>query len=226
MKVIPVVALTCSIFIGLGACSPLAPRPDHSRFFILTPVSGTAASSSRNSASTLTLGIGPIDFPGYLRRPEVVTLATANEVDLSDDNRWAEPLDKNFSRVLTQNLTRLLGTNQVEKYPWSRNANVDYQVIVDVERFDTTSNRQSQLVARWTIKDGHTGKDLFASETTSSTPVTSGDGGPSAALSADLATLSKDIAVRITILAQDNRLTARTHESRELSSVESHDRAE
>jgi uncharacterized protein len=227
MKNIANVTLTCFILIGFGGCSPLAPRPDHSRFFILTPVAVAAHSGTVTSAgSTLILGIGPIDFPGYLRRPEVVTVTSANEVDLSDDNRWAEPLDKNFSRILTENLARLVGTSQVEKYPWSRNVNVDYQVVVDVQTFDTTSDRQSQLVARWAIKDGHTGRDLFASETSASTPVASGDGGASAALSADLAILSKDIADRIAILAAGSNGNGSAHDTHETSSLEAHDRAD
>ena len=86
MKVVSLAGLVCSIAVSLGACSPLAPRPDHSRFFILTPDSTNTDAYSKpvaTGASTLTLGIGPIDFPGYLPRPELVTLASANEVEQS-----------------------------------------------------------------------------------------------------------------------------------------------
>jgi hypothetical protein len=156
----------------------------------------------------MTIGIGPIEFPDYLRRLEVVTRTSDNQLDLSSEKRWGEPLDKNFARVLSENLSQLLNTQQLEKYPWPRRTEIDYQVTVDVQRFETSANGQSQLVARWTIKDGRTGKDLYASETNASAPVGQGEAGASAALSSNLATLSRDIATHITALHQNPQPTA------------------
>ena len=189
----------------VSACSPLAPQPDYSKFFILTPISyGQGASAVQASAPagpSLTIGLGPIDFPGYLRRLDVVTRSSPNELDLSPDKRWSEPLDQNFERVLADNLATLLGTERIEKYPWPRRTQIDYQITIDVQRFETDSNQQSALVARWIIKDG-TGKDLSASRTAASSPVGAGDAGASIALSSDLATLSRDIAARVSELGR------------------------
>jgi uncharacterized lipoprotein YmbA len=201
-----------AMLIALGAClfaagcSPLAPRPDQSKFFILTPLSdgsGPAATpASSNADSPLTIGVGPIDFPDYLRRLEVVTRESPNQLDLSADKRWGEPLDKNFARVFSENISILLDTQRIEKYPWPVRTHVDYQIAIDVQRFETTSNGQSQLVARWIIKDGATGKDLYSSETTASAAVGGGETGASEALSSDLATLSREVAARVTELRQ------------------------
>ncbi len=122
--------LALGVCLASTACSPLAPRPDDSKFFILNPISdGAAAAVSPVSATqSLTIGIGPIEFPDYLRRLEVVTRTSANELDLSSDKRWGEPLDRNFARVLSENLSQLLNTQQLERYPWSRRTEVDYQV--------------------------------------------------------------------------------------------------
>ncbi len=199
------------VIAALAGCSPLAPRPDRSQFFILTPLAGrpdpSLTTGSANTNSRLAIGVGPIDFPGYLRTRQMVTLAAPNQVDLSPEKRWAEPLDKNFARVFAENLAQLLNTQRIEKYPWPRSTPIDYQVAVDVQNFETTTDGQSQLSAQWIIKDGSTGKDLYASRTLASTPVAAGDAGESAALSADLATLSTDIASRITALNQ-HRLSA------------------
>src|SRR5215469_885734 len=121
MKTTPLIIVAagiCALFLG---CSPLAPQPDRSKFFILSPVAAGVMPASTGGASTsqLTLGVGPISFPDYLRRPEIVTLNSPNQIDLSSEKRWGEPLDKDFSRVLTENLTRLLNTQKVEKYPWN-----------------------------------------------------------------------------------------------------------
>jgi uncharacterized protein len=191
-----IVLSTCAL---LASCSPLAPQPDHSKFFILTPLADGAApvpTPAVASNSSLTIGIGPIDFPDYLRRLEVVTRSSPNQLDLSAEKRWGEPLDKNFARVFSENISRLLNTQQIEKYPWPIRTHIDYQIEVNVQRFETTSDGQSQLTARWVIKDS-AGTDLYASETSASAPV---GPGASAALSSDLATLSREVADRVTEL--------------------------
>ena len=197
-----IIAISVGVVLGATACSPLAPRPDDSKFFMLSPISTASSGISTASYSQLALGIGPISFPDYLRRLSVVTVTSPNQIDLSPDKYWGEPLEKNFSRVLEENLSELLNTQQIEKYPWAHNVHIDYQVTVDVQRFDTGADGQSQLIARWMVKDGTTGKDLYASETRCGAPAASGEAGPSAALSQNLATLSRDIASQIVQLSQ------------------------
>lgn len=197
--------IAIAMCIAAAGCSPLAPRPNYSKFFILAPLAD-GASPGPTAASTalrqLAIGIGPIDFPDYLRRSQVVTRSAPNQIDLSTVDRWGEPLDKNFQRVLSENLAQLLNTYRIEQYPWYRKTQVDYQIAINVQNFETTTDGQSQLNARWIIKDGSNGKALYASETTANTPVGTGDTGASSALSNDLATLSREIASRVTELSQ------------------------
>jgi uncharacterized protein len=191
----------CAIAAG---CSVLSPQPDRSQFFILSPVSDSAGTTARPASnspdSQLTVGVGPVSFPDYLRRLAVVTRVAPNRIDFSDEKRWAEPLDKNFIRVLSENLATLLNTQRVEKYPWAIRTRVDYQIEVDVQRFETTSDGQSQLRASWIIRDGPSSKILYASQTTADAPAGTDTISASSALSSDLATLSKDIASRVTDL--------------------------
>jgi uncharacterized lipoprotein YmbA len=184
-------------------CSPLAPRQDYTKFFVLTADQANPPPATRDSK--LAIGIGPIDFPDYLKRLEVVTRATSNRLEVSPVERWGESPDKNFERVLSQNLAQLLQTERIEKYPWSRHTAVDYQIVIYVERFETTAAGQAQLNARWIIKDPATDKDLYASETIATAPVTAGDGSAAIALSADLGTLSRNIASRIRTLSEQHR---------------------
>jgi len=192
----------CLVMLG---CSPLAPRQDYTKFFVLTALSDHANPPPSARDSKLAIGIGPIDFPDYLKRLEVVTRATSNRLDVSPVDRWAESLDKNFERVLAQNLAQLLQTDRVEKYPWSRRTAIDYQIVISVERFETTAHGQAQLNARWIIKDGATDKDLYASETIAASPVAAVDGSTAIALSEDVGTLSRDIASRISTLSEQHR---------------------
>ena len=198
-----------------AGCSVLSPQPDRSRFFILTPVSDSAGMAAKPAStipdSQLTIGVGPISFPDYLRRLAVVTRVAPNQIDLSDERRWAEPLDRNFTRVLAENLATLLDTQRIETYPWAIRTRVDYEIEIDVQRFETTSDGQAQLVASWIVRDGPSSKILYASRTSAEAPAGADETTASSALSSDLATLSKDIASRITELSQHR--TTRNPES-------------
>ena len=200
LKVIVIVLALSAI---AASCSPLAPIRDHTKFFMLSPISeGGVIKADAPVAQQVSIGVGPIDFPDYLRRHEVVTRTAANRIDVSSENRWAGPLDKNFADVLSENLATLLNTQRVESYPWNRSVAVDYQVVVSVQRFDTSPDGQSKLIARWSIKHGPDGKQLYATQTASSVPIGSGSDAASAALSSDVAMLSREIASQVTLLSQ------------------------
>jgi uncharacterized lipoprotein YmbA len=153
-----------------------------------------------NSSRRLRIGLGPIDFPDYLKRPQVVTRTSANQLDLSPVDRWGEPLDENFRRVLSEDLAQMLGTQNIEDYPWSSKQEINYQIVVSVQRFETNADGRSELAARWRIVDGATGKELYASQTTASSSAGGASSAP--ALSQAVATLSRDIASQINQLSE------------------------
>ncbi|MGH7913986.1 MAG: PqiC family protein, partial [Candidatus Binataceae bacterium] len=62
-----------------------------------------------------------------------------------------------------QDLTQLLGTHSIIFYPWYGTTHVDYQVRIDVYRFETDPSDNAQLVAHWQVLDG-SGKLLYAND--------------------------------------------------------------
>jgi uncharacterized protein len=140
-------------FIAAG-CSFFDPKPDPSRFFSLTPLPRTGQ-RAQDAAGTnaLALGIGPIKFPGYLDRQQFVTRISQNRFAVAENDRWAEPLEENFSRVLSQNLSILLRTDRIVAYPWVRSQQPTYQVQLEVLRFEPNAEHVVELWARWTILD-------------------------------------------------------------------------
>src|SRR5262245_52680281 len=137
-----------------AGCSFLDSKPDPSRFFSLTslPRTGQTAQDAAGT-SALVLGIGPIKLPGYLDRQQMVTRISQNRFAVAENDRWAEPLDENFSRVLSQNLSILLQTDKIVAYPWIRRQLTTYQVQVEVLRFEPNAEQVVELWARWTILD-------------------------------------------------------------------------
>jgi uncharacterized protein len=138
-----------------AGCTTFSPRPDPSRFFTLTPLPQVEeiAAKGGSDGARISLAIGPISFPGYLDRQEIVTRVTQNQIGVSENDRWAEPLDENFARVLSQNLSVLLRLERIHAYPWPLDAKPNYQVEVEVLGFEANAAGAVQLLARWAIRD-------------------------------------------------------------------------
>lgn len=141
-----------SVIIGLSllaqaGCASSKP----SRYYLLSALSLTESAKEDQGVA---VGIGPIGFPKYLDRPQIVTRGSQNRLHLGEFDRWAEPLEQNFARVLAENLAALLSTDDVVQYPWKRSTQTDYQIIVTVNRFDAAIGGDTVLHARWSVCDG------------------------------------------------------------------------
>jgi uncharacterized lipoprotein YmbA len=139
----------------LAGCTFLAPIPEKSRFFLLTsiPLADNGAQTGQQNTSAMVLGLGPIKFPDYLQRSEIAQRVGSNQVEFLDNDHWAEPLKDNFTHALSQNLSTLLGTQQIMSFPWYSSTHIDYQVAITVDRFECGMQDQAQLAARWSIND-------------------------------------------------------------------------
>jgi uncharacterized lipoprotein YmbA len=183
--------------LAAGGC--FSPRPDPSKFFVLAPVGAAAPNSiapaGLSASSSPTIGIGPIKLPEYLDRDEVVTRVAPNRLELSEQDRWAEPLDNNFKQVLAQDLTQLLGTHSITFYPWAGTTRVDYQVRIDVYRFETDPAANAHLIAHWQVLDA-SGKLLYANDSNLSEQAQPGEP-VAAALSRTVDGLARQIASAI-----------------------------
>jgi uncharacterized protein len=142
--------------LSLAGCGTFSPRPDPSRFFTLSSLPQVAQASLKNSTGPekMFLGIGPIKFPGYLDRQEIVIRSAQNRFEVSENDRWAEPLQENFSRVLSENLALLLNTDLIVIYPWSPANRPRYHIEMEVLRLEANRERNGQLFARWSVLDG------------------------------------------------------------------------
>ena len=134
--------LTLVFLAGCGTTRP-------SKFYILSPIpAGESVTATGNEPA---IGLGPVVMPKYLDRPQIVQRAGDNQLLLAESHRWAEPLANNFTRVLAENLAATIPVDQVAVYPWSRTTRVDYQVSVDVMRFDADTNGNAVLSSDWKV---------------------------------------------------------------------------
>ena len=129
------------------------------KFYVLSPTSTSEVKTEiPGDTKLLAIVLGPVTFPEYLNRPQVVTRGSDNQLQIAEFARWAELLAENFSRVLAENLSVLLFTDHIVPYPRKTLMPMNYQVTVDVVRFDGAPGENASLVARWTIlgDDGET----------------------------------------------------------------------
>ena len=195
------------------ACTVLPAQKDTTELFILTPASQASSSGQSHDASRreLSVGLGPVNFPGYLKRREIVSRLSGGQLRLSDNKRWAESLDANFQSVLSQDLGMQLGTQRIVLFPWYGRPDIEYQIEVQVHRFDTDADNRSHLDARWIIKDGKSGRELIAKESNISSAIAATDAAGSEALSGDVNTLSANIAQSMVGLSEGAETAVKLH---------------
>jgi len=190
--------LACAVVALLltGCLGPGTTR--NTRLFVLNATATHAAANG--DPIGLRLGIGRISLPEFLNRPQIVTRTSANRVRMADFSQWAEPLEKGIPRVLSENLARLTGTDQVSVYPWPTQIEIDLMLEIAIIRFEGDADGAVSLGARWRLvrPDGSEASPLQGSSYADSAADRSTEA-LVAAMSRTLASLSRDIATAIEI---------------------------
>ncbi|KPJ78584.1 MAG: hypothetical protein AMJ54_02910 [Deltaproteobacteria bacterium SG8_13] len=159
------VALVITGCVGTGQSPP-------SRFYMLTSLD-PVDTASEPSAGIEGEGIllGPIRFPVYLNRQQIVIRTSPNEIQLSEFDRWAEPLETNFLNVLRENLAKLLNTAFIVEPPVPKNTGIAFQIIAGVSRFDAEPGKQAVLMVRWGIMRVEDNQVLLTKNSTYTAPL-------------------------------------------------------
>ena len=147
-----IISIYASLMV-LGGCANTQPT----YFYILSSLSNSNVEKVQPANQGIALGIGPVELPKYLDRPQIVTRASSNQLELAEFDQWAGPLKDNVPKVLAENLSILIPTDRIAVYPWNRSTPIDYRVVVEITRFEATTDGKASLVARWNIlgKDGN-----------------------------------------------------------------------
>jgi uncharacterized protein len=133
--------LLCWLLAGCGSTPP-------TQYYLLSAYAPPAPASGGPS-----LGIAELKVAEYLQRPQMVSMESANRLQLRDFERWAEPLADGVQRTLALNLGALLATDAVRVRPWPREWLPEWLLRVSVARLDVTGE-QVELVALWSLSHG------------------------------------------------------------------------
>jgi uncharacterized lipoprotein YmbA len=143
----------------------------------------------------IAVGIGPLQIPKIIDRPQIVTRIGPNKINVDEFHRWAGSVYEDFLRVMTMNLAILLQSNLVAAYPWEDYFDPDYRIHLQVHQFDGRLGQYAQLDITWTITGREARDVLLVRKSFIREPVLGADYDAFfAAKSGLLATLSRQIA--------------------------------
>ena len=130
---------------SLTACSSPA---NHYYTLSAQPQAAAEPASVEAGLASRTVAIGEIKLPDALDRPQIARRLGPNQLEFSDYDRWAGPLDSMIRQVLEADLRAALpaGTVLVDDNP-STPANVT--IAVDITRFDADKAGRVTLQAGW-----------------------------------------------------------------------------
>ena len=135
----------------LAGCGSSSQRVE---YYTFNPLTGMQAEANTPvTDQILSIGIGPVEIPQILDRPQIVTRSGPNKLNIDEFNRWAGRLDENFARVLAENISLLLDTDQVAVYPWQTDFKPRYRIALKINYFEGQWGKDVLLEAIWSVTE-------------------------------------------------------------------------
>ena len=107
--------------------------------------------SSSTITNKLSVGIGPVEIPRLLNRPQIVSRKDNTEIIIAEKHQWGGSYKEELIKALTDNFSSLLKTERIEEFPWKSSFKPNYQVRIDIESFDGQVGKSVILNARWRL---------------------------------------------------------------------------
>jgi uncharacterized lipoprotein YmbA len=136
------IAVTLLALVGCGTTRP-------SNFYQLDEPAAIRLSGLERG---IAVGVGPVNVPPYLDRPQIVVRGEGHKLELSEFNRWSEPLTDSILRVIVVSLSNRLESTRIYQVPRrNKTITLEFRVEIDIARFDGMLGGDALLVARWSL---------------------------------------------------------------------------
>jgi hypothetical protein len=135
-----------------------------SAFYTLTPLPEASGRAGDLGGSGIAVGLGPVSFPQFLDRPQIVTRDGANRLVVNEFHRWGGTVQDDFLRVWGENLAYLLGSSRVALFPSESRMTLDYRVPAEVLAFEGAADGSAVLRVRWSVTDDRLRQSFAARE--------------------------------------------------------------
>lgn len=148
----PAVSIALFCLLPAAGCVNLGKGTvDPTNYYLLSARGWEDGGEITGQEKGLVIGVGPVSIPGYLKRNHIVTRDTDNKILLAEFHRWAEHLEDGIPRVIAEDISVRLPGDWVAVYPWRRDVQPDYRVVVDVYRLDAVFKGDAVLNVQWTL---------------------------------------------------------------------------
>lgn len=196
----PPLAALVACALSLSAC---AGSSAPTQFYTLATTVEATGTPKIPVGKKLTIGVGPVTLADYLDRPQIVVRGSAYKVSLADFDQWAGPLDTGLPTVLVGDLAALMPQDDIVMVPQPFVTPLDYQVRINVSRFDIDGAGNAVTEAQWQIFDVKKNAVIATQNSVLREPAGAGGGTEAgvAALSRTLGTLSREMAKAIATAA-------------------------
>lgn len=143
------VALSVPALLG---CVPSLSTTQETRFYVLAPLpADTAPLAGAPTDPPLIIDLGGVTIPQYLQRPQIVTRASENQLELAEFHTWGGSLEKDILSVLAANLGLLLATPQVHVASSRLPVGTDARLDVEVMAFERGAGGRVHLAVQWRL---------------------------------------------------------------------------
>ncbi len=189
IRYLPLLFLLCCT-----SCIQLGGEPQTIRYYLLEPL---ASVESPLTTQQIQLDLGPIEFPTYLDRPQLVTRDNNNAIVIADHDRWAEPLPENLPRSLRENFYNLIGDVRINAVPWDNGADSSFAIRMIINSFDGILGQQTDVDIRWSLHSAIDDKEILRQHFIAQLPIGNSYQELVIGLNQALANLSTEIATAL-----------------------------
>ena len=170
-------AVLLALMLFLNGCFGGGSQTPATRFYVLNSLYSAESINQQNPIAVLEdaiIGVGPLKLSQVLDRPQIILRTSQNEIRVADLDRWAAPLNEIITNVLVDNFSALLSTGSILKFPWKATIPIDYQIVLEITRFDGMPGDNVDMRARWGIL-GENGRKVLSKKQTVLTEPIGGD---------------------------------------------------
>lgn len=111
------------------------------------------------SLNGLRIAITQINLPEVIDRPQLVVQTASYQLHIDERYEWAEPLRAQIPRVFARYLGEALDSGNVIALEIdTQNFDLDFKVMLNIQRFNVIATREVELDVLWRVKarDGST----------------------------------------------------------------------
>ena len=182
MKTTKVIVLPLLVLLLITSCVGTSPKENfytlNSQNYELRKADDKTQSLIRSLPDAY-IYISAVTIDELVDRPQLVINLGHNQVQILEQQRWAQPLKNQIGQIVAQNLSTLLNTHHVTNYPASSiNTKlatnlIAFKVQLNVQQFESSLGSNVTITINYTVhklKDDQT----FGDAITCSQPITGG----------------------------------------------------